>query len=608
MRKLISLIVICISVKVSALDPNHFTITRVTAPYFIVDGNSPTTLTKAYVGFEVKNNSNSAITYSALKFTILSIGTTVVGQNYSLVSPASGITNVGTLLPGQTKVCYYYVSYPAAVAPQATFNIQLSDNTASSKTQSFIIRNRSSISANAGGAATQTFTNQDLIGGLILDDVTYVVGNVQNGDESDFQVAVSPQFDPTKILLLSTEVTASTVPGIPVGTTDSLYFITGNGSTGAAITIRWKFRITGTNFTNYLLPCAGATSGNTNYKYALNTSLGSGSPITVSSTANPLTITKTSDKSLYGINTTAIFTITITNPGLFDVTIDRITDQLPTGFTFVAFDGTSQVNAANSTTVPNTGATGNISFEGGVASGVNNSYYIPAGGSIIVRYIATTGPTTAYNLLTTARDYVGETEVGAATNIVSVTATLPVSLLSFNAGWYADLIRLNWKTSHEINSDRIEIEKSTDNYSFRKIGQLPATGMAGTEQTYSFIDSFPVAGYNKYRLKFIDRDNQSKYSPVVLVNKKQTGLSLIQSFPNPFVDELNIQIASDKNQSVRVELADMLGKIILSISENCISGTNTILVDQLSRLQTGLYLLKISTASESIQQKLLKTN
>src|SRR6185503_3486326 len=103
--------------------------------------------------------------------------------------------------PGASRVCYYYVSYPAHTTAQATFNLQLNDNTAGNKTQSIVIANRSSISANAGGTATQSFSNQDIIGGIILDDVTYVVGNVQNGDENDFQVAVSSQFDPTKISL-----------------------------------------------------------------------------------------------------------------------------------------------------------------------------------------------------------------------------------------------------------------------------------------------------------------------------------------------------------------------------------------------------------------------
>ena len=590
----------------SALDPNHFTLTRISAPFFIVDGNSPATITKAYVGFEVKNNSNSATTYTGLRFTITSIGTSVVGQNYTIVSPASGIINVGTLAPGETKTCYFYISYPASTTPQATFNVRLNDNTASFKSASFIIYNRSSISANAGGTATQTFTNQDLIGGLVYDDVTYAVGNVQNGDESDFQVAVSTQFDPTKVLLLGTQVTASAVPGIPVGSTDSLYFITGNGTNGATITIRWTFRISATNFTTYLLPCAGSTSGSTNYKYALNTALGQGTPITVSSAANPLTITKTSDHTVYGVNTTAIFTVTIQNPGIYGITIDKVTDEIPAGFSFLSMDASSQVTAANSTTLPTAGATGTIVFDGGVTSGGNNSYYIPAGGSIMVKYRATTASSPASNLLTTARDYVGTTEVGAATNTVSVSNTLPVTLLSFNASWLNDQAMLEWVTTNEINCRLIEIERSVGNELFAKIGELPAAGMLSTTHTYSFIDPAPSADLSKYRLKLIDLDNHFRYSPIISLFKKQKGISMLPVYPNPFTDILTIQLTADKQQTVEICLTDITGKTALTQSANCSRGATAIIMNVPAALKPGIFLLQVKTSGGNFQQKLVK--
>jgi hypothetical protein len=588
-----------------ALDPNHFTITRITAPYFIIDGNSPATLTSAYVGFEVKNNSNSATTYSNLRFTITSIGTSVTGQNYSIVSPASGITNIGTLAPGETKVCYYYISYPASTTPQATFNVQLSDLTASWKTQSLVVYNRSSISANAGGTATQSFTNQDLIGGTVIDDVTYVVGNVQNGDETDFQVAVSSQFDPTKVTLLSTRITASSVPGITAGTTDSLYFISGNGSNGATVTVRWTFKITAFNFTTYLLPCAGATSGASNYKYALNTSLGSGTPVTVSSAANPLTITKASNSPLYLTNGTATFTVVISNPGIYGVSIDSIKDQLPTGFTYVGLTGSSQVTTSNSTSVPSAGATGTIVFQGGVSS-TNTSFYIPASGSITLQYTATAPSTTAINLLTTVKDYVGITEVGSAPNTVSVSTTLPVSLLSFTAGWQRTMINLQWKTINEFNSQLIEIERKTAVGIFEKIGELSAAGFFSGENHYSFVDSLPAIGDNQYRLKLIDRDGQYKYSPVVLLYKKQTGITVLDSYPNPFANNLTVQVSADKSQPVQVRILDISGNAILIRNENCIQGTTTILLNSLSALPAGNYMLQILTADEKLLQRVVK--
>ncbi|RYE12971.1 MAG: hypothetical protein EOP51_30595, partial [Sphingobacteriales bacterium] len=369
MKQIFTFLSCIFSLPLFALNPAHFTINRISAPYFIVDANSPATINKAYVGFEVINNSNSGVTYSGLKFTIASIGTSVAGQAYSIVAPVSGVVNVGTLAPGAATTCYFYIGYPSSVTPQATFNLVLSDATASPKSQAVVIRNRSSISANAGGTATQTFSNQDIIGGVITDDVTYAVGNVQNGDESDFQVTVSTAFDPTRITLLSTQVISSTVPGINVGSRDSIYFTTGNGSNGSAVTIRWTFRITGYNFTTYLSPCAGATSGSTNYKYALNTALGSGTPVSISASATPLTISKSSDQQVYLVNSLAHFTIKIKNPGAYPVSIDKITDSIPAGFTYQGQEAGSGVTVANSTVVPVTGATGTITFEGAVASG-----------------------------------------------------------------------------------------------------------------------------------------------------------------------------------------------------------------------------------------------
>jgi hypothetical protein len=120
---------------VLALDASHFAVQRVTSPYFVIDGNSPATgpLT-AYVGFKI-TNTNPSVTYNNLKFTITAITSSVSGQNFSLTSPENGVTLTGTLAPGESKVCYYYVTYPAHTTAQATFNYTLSDATASSNRQ-----------------------------------------------------------------------------------------------------------------------------------------------------------------------------------------------------------------------------------------------------------------------------------------------------------------------------------------------------------------------------------------------------------------------------------------------------------------------------------------
>jgi hypothetical protein len=589
-----------------ALDPAHFTVSRVSSPYFVVDGNSAATgpLT-AYVGFKITNTSSST-TYSNLKFSITSITSSVAGQNYTLTSPANGIGLAGMLAPGQSKVLYFYVNYPAHTTAQATFNYNLGDATSSSKTGSFLIYNRSSISANAGGLATQTINNQDLIGGIVYDDVTYTLGNIRNGDEADFQVSVSTQFDPSKLVLLKTEVVASTVPGIALNATDQLYFITTANQSSGSVTIRWTFRISAFNFTSLVLPYAGATSGSSNYKYAISTDLGSGTPITISSSANPLLISKTSDKTVYGPSALALFTVTIQNPGAFQISVDKITDEIPAGFSYQGLDASSAVNTANSTATPSPGSVGTVTFEGGVTSGTNISYIVPAGGSLILKYWTVAPSASASNLITNAKGFVGTTQFGLAQNTVNVSTTLPVSLISFNASLQNDKVTLRWKTSHEINSSHYEIERMNDNGTFLKIGTVNAVGSLSGEGVYTFIDSFPAVGINQYRLKMVDQDSTFEYSNVAIVQRNNNSPLLGSITPNPFKDHIRFNFLSRTNGVAEIIILDQRGLIVLKETASYTQGLNNITVSNLAKLAAGIYFLKVRTNEQVYTGKILK--
>ncbi|MFO0414720.1 MAG: hypothetical protein ACK50E_03635 [Bacteroidota bacterium] len=590
MRKILALIGLCISLQAFSLDPNHFTITRISAPYFIVDGNAETTITTAYVGFEVRNT--SAVTYSGLVFSISSIGTTVVGQNYTVISPVSRQVIVGTLAPNASKVCYFYVSYPANTTPIASFNVRLNDATATDKTQSFSIRNRSSISANAGGIATQAFANQDALGGIILDTVTYTVGNVRNGDESDFQVAVSNSFDPTKMELISTSVVQSSVPGIPLGSTDSLYFVTGNGSTGATIKVVWRFRIKSFGFTNFLLPCAGSTSGATNYKYQLNTSLGNGSPVTVTPTANPLTITKRSNKSIYRTCEEATFKVIIKNPGTVDVSIDSLVDQLPAGFTYQSLTVSSDVSTTNSVEFPNTGALSALKYVGGVTESSAVSYLVPAGDSVELIYTALAPCVSATNLTTTARGYVGSLEFDNDQNTVSVSATLPVTWQKFEVNKYGNSAKLTWTVSEEQGPIKYSIQKSQTGTGWVDVTTVYGTSVTSAEVTYEYIHNALSRGNNFYRIISTDAAGIKNISKVVSLNHMAYE-NFLRLYANPVTDGM---LRFNVEESGIVEIMNSGGQIIWS--KRIDRGFHQIPVSQYSK---GNYWLKAGNMQELIQ-------
>lgn len=395
--------------------------------------------------------------------------------------------------------------------------------------------------------------------------------------------------------LNSTAVTASTVPGVTAGVSDSLYFISGNGGVGQTVTVRWTFRIIGTNFTSYLLPCAGATSGSTNYKYTLNTSLGAnGTPVTISSAANPLTLTKTSDKTTYYICDTATFTITISNPSIYGVSVDSITDQLPAGFSFIELKSGSTITTVNSNNYPTSGATGNINFIGGINVASNTSYFIPAGSSIQLIYTAKAPCAAAANLSTNAGGYIGAVNFANSANTINVTSILGVSWLNFDAKQQQKNIVLNWSTANELNTKLFIVQHSMNATDWTEIGSVVASGNTTAARQYNFLHQSPSLGYNYYRLIQTDLDGKTGFSKSVSVNLKTKSSSLMV-YSNPVING-NLKIRLEKSETIY--LMNIQGQVMLT--QNLSAGLQTI---NTGNLASGIYHLK---AGNEIQKILIQ--
>ena len=108
------------------------------------------------------------------------------------------------------------------------------------------------------------------------------------------------------------------------------------------------------------------------------------------------------------------------------------------------------------------------------------------------------------------------------TNIVSFTKSIvvPVTWLSFNATLKNKVVLLDWKTSSETNSSHFDIERSTNGFSYEKIGEVKAAGNSNTVSYYDFTDRLPVKGMNYYRLKQVDLDGKNSYSEIRKVEIK----------------------------------------------------------------------------------------
>src|SRR5690606_35391380 len=91
---------------------------------------------------------------------------------------------------------------------------------------------------------------------------------------------------------------------------------------------------------------------------------------------------------------------------------------------------------------------------------------------------------------------------------------------------------LSWTSAEEVNSDRFEIERSSNAQDWRIIGTVAAVGDTKTGDDYHFNDSSPLSGKNYYRLKMIDKDATFTYSRIESVVMEITGIAL-KLYPNP---------------------------------------------------------------------------
>lgn len=207
----------------------------------------------------------------------------------------------------------------------------------------------------------------------------------------------------------------------------------------------------------------------------------------------------------------------------------------------------------------------------------------------------------------------GNAPTGLTSNNNAVIATYtvtgaptPVLLLFFNGTKHDNSVDLKWQTSSEINSNYFEVEFSSNGIQWAGIGKVNAAGNSTVPQNYSLVHHSPVNGTNFYRLKMVDKDGKVKLSNVITVNFTIVGISINSVNPNPFNDKIKIEISSDKNAKIYIQLSDNSGRIIKTLNVVLQNGINQVWMNDLGSLSKGIYTLEIKTAYTNFRVKIKK--
>jgi hypothetical protein len=190
-----------------------------------------------------------------------------------------------------------------------------------------------------------------------------------------------------------------------------------------------------------------------------------------------------------------------------------------------------------------------------------------------------------------------------ARNTVSIEAAtpLPVELTAFSAEQQGQNALLRWATASERNSAYFEVQSSTDGQQFTRLERVAGQGTSTQAHAYSWADhgwSRHAAAVVYYRLKQVDANGTSTYSPVRSLASKVLTASQFQVYPNPSQTVLGVQIAATQQGPATLRLTNALGQLLLEKQIVLAAGSNRLDLPEAQRLQPGYYHLQLQQGAE----------
>jgi hypothetical protein len=135
------------------------------------------------------------------------------------------------------------------------------------------------------------------------------------------------------------------------------------------------------------------------------------------------------------------------------------------------------------------------------------------------------------------------------------TSPLPVELVAFQARSTSAGTALAWNTASERNCDYFVVERADSSpENFRALRQVQGAGTTTHPTQYTFVDAHPAL-LNYYRLRQVDSNGTTSFSPVVFVKNTASKLPLAV-YPSPATETVVVTGAV----GTRFALFDQLGR------------------------------------------------
>ena len=209
----------------------------------------------------------------------------------------------------------------------------------------------------------------------------------------------------------------------------------------------------------------------------------------------------------------------------------------------------------------------------------------------------------------TGQNIFGVQFVDDGTANISAGGILAVKMTSFTVKKESNDAVLRWTTVSETKNDHFEIERSVDGLNFSKMGIVAGNGSTSLTKNYIYPDALVnvTSKILYYRLRIVDIDGKASYSQVVALRLDGSiTMSGLTVYPNPFTNNIKLQVHSAKEENSTIRFINMNGQEILKRNVTIQPGDNIVIVKDLETIVAGLYVMEFRTGDGVITQKIIK--
>lgn len=190
--------------------------------------------------------------------------------------------------------------------------------------------------------------------------------------------------------------------------------------------------------------------------------------------------------------------------------------------------------------------------------------------------------------------------------ISSEQLILPVKLMNFTGLLKNEGADLFWEAENETGFSHYTIQRSFDGVSYNDLTTVPGNRTAG-KQSYTRTDrELMTHRWQKvfYRLQLTDMNGHRSFSRVVLL-KQETVKGRISIYPNPALQNINLQFSLPKADQLEGRIYNAGGSLVRQFEQSFAAGIVSFSCD-INKLPAGNYILTFSGNHFQSSQSFIK--